>query len=172
MSEAYLSGAQKTRDTLIESGLLLATVGLLGYVTASALDELGFGELNIGNANGDKISEDILANPVAGIFNVGVVAPVSEEVLFRGIPLALASGLGPKGKLGVGLASSAVFASLHGFYELPDGNTGYKLGFPIVQFVGGMVFWDIAQRKGVGHSILAHSTLNTTIAAIVLTMGK
>jgi membrane protease YdiL (CAAX protease family) len=96
------------------------------------------------------------AGPLVFLLMVGVLAPIAEEVFFRGFALrALERRIGTVGGL---IASSAFFAATH----------GQPLQAPAL-FVAGMLFgWLVVRTGRLGPAIVAHMAFNiTTVVALL-----
>jgi membrane protease YdiL (CAAX protease family) len=96
------------------------------------------------------------AGPLIFLVMVGVLAPLAEEVFFRGLVLrAFERRIGTVAAV---VASSAFFAATH----------GQPLQFPAL-FVAGLVFAALVVRTGrLGPAIVAHMAFNiTTVVALL-----
>ena len=97
---------------------------------------------------------------------VGVIAPVTEEVMFRGVLLKALEGFGRRVAL---FASAAVFAGFHLFGLSGDFLRGVVLIFPTFLLMGLVLGWVTWRSKRLGPAIFIHSGFNL-LALLVLLM--
>ncbi|ADY26683.1 Abortive infection protein [Deinococcus proteolyticus MRP] len=160
-------------------GKTLRELGLayLGYVLLLPLTllvpELAMSEDNA--AGIDSVFQDALGgtNPYLALAGAAllltVVVPVTEELIFRGIPLLLRLGLlrvVPPGwarglSLGIGLVSAVVFASVH---NLMPGT------LPLPQLWLGLLTWHAASTRGLRYSMLLHGLNNAVVVSLFILM--
>ena len=106
-----------------------------------------------------------LMDYVYTFFTASIMAPVTEEILYRHFTMSLLTRWFGNGKTAVVLnicISSLIFAIAHAGVVTED-------WIKIVQILPvGMVFGWINYKKGVEHSILSHSLFNTMIIPLSL----
>jgi membrane protease YdiL (CAAX protease family) len=145
----------------------------LGLVLQVALQLLFFplanlvGEGEAGQAVSDQIRLlDGLGGRLAMALVLGVLAPIAEEVMFRGVLLKALEGLGRRAAVGV---SALVFAGFHLFGLSGDLVRGALLTMPTF-FVMGVILASVTVRKArLGPAIFIHSGFNL-LALLVLLM--
>lgn len=106
------------------------------------------------------------------MLSTSVLAPVTEETVFRFAPAAALNLIGRRPEKGQtdfipALLTSAVFAQMH--------NAGVvEPTLPVQQFAMGMANWSINRTNGTPHAIAAHSAVNTVAAGLtsVLVLKK
>ena len=107
---------------------------------------------------------DFLASsPWLALLGIAVFFPLTEELIFRGLPMVALWLSGRKRSplervnspfaWVLGVAAAVVFSLAHGI-----GSSGFHL--PLPQLGLGVWLWWIATRRGLGYSILAHGTYN------------
>ncbi len=90
-----------------------------------------------------------------------VVAPIGEELLFRGILLPWMAGWA--GAVPALIATTAIFALLH----MP-----YGFGVVTIAVYGAVLGWVRLRTRSLGASILLHTAINGITAAVVLVTGR
>jgi membrane protease YdiL (CAAX protease family) len=114
-----------------------------------------------GNTQGlERLSKNPLLLLVLGV----IVAPLIEELLFRGVPFVLFravqrwNGWGEKGRQTLcwtlGGMAAVLFAVAHGI-------EGTKVHLPLPQLVLGLWSWHVINQRGLRYSILLHATYNS-----------
>lgn len=145
----------------------------LGLVLQVALPLLFFPLANLvseGEA-GQAVSDQIrqlggLGGRLAMALVVGVLAPITEEVMFRGVLLKALGGLGRRVAITV---SALVFAGFHLFGLSGDLVRGAVLTMPTF-FLMGVILASVTLRRGrLGPAIFIHSGFNL-LALLVLLM--
>jgi membrane protease YdiL (CAAX protease family) len=101
---------------------------------------------------------------VAVLFVLVVVAPVAEELLFRGVLLArLRRGLGPAASVAI---SAALFSCIH----LIDPDAAFVV--PGLFVIGLVLGWQALRTGRIGLSIMTHAGVNLLAAiALLLDLG-
>lgn len=105
-----------------------------------------------------KVQLKLLSLPLPALVAAFTLAPLAEEMLFRGLVFRKVSefriaGGKPAGELAGALSSSIIFAALHASYG--------SLAELAVAFAIGMVFcWFVKRTKSLFPSILAHASFN------------
>lgn len=107
-----------------------------------------------------------------------VIGPVTEEILFRGLPSFFLSATNPeedpmttifgrsesllsKRELAAGIISTALFAGMHSLTK-----KGLE-GIPVPQAISGFSFWYLQRRFGFLANTLAHITHNSIATQII-----
>ena len=149
--------------TVLE-GLALFAVNI---VVGLAVVALNLTALRPSDANLEGLSFVSQVSPALLVLVAVVLAPVLEELVFRGVPLALfrrvRAGLGARaGAVGWALGGTfaALFAVAHAF-------GGASFAFPLPQFLLGLWSWRVALERGLPHSMLLHAVYNFVPAAIL-----
>lgn len=141
------------------AGLAARSIGVLLEVLTTG--RIGTGSVLPGGAAAEPIV--IVAVVVASV----LIAPVVEELLFRGtLQPAVGERLGA-GPWGGGLAVvivAAVFAAVHAA-------AGATLLATVVTFVAGIAFGLVARSQGVGSAVVAHVVFNASGLALSLSGG-
>ena len=110
-----------------------------------------------------------LGQPIKFFLLAVLVAPVVEELIFRGIPgLLMRFATKPQTRarhiawMVFGLASSLLFASMHGMQRI--GTPPHQIitfqTLPLPQFLVGLWAWRVATQRGLQYSMLLHATYN------------
>lgn len=151
-------------DTFAEEHPYAATIGetavLFGlkYGLEKAGDKVGL-PLGHGRKNRPSRNEFIENHPALATGAAVVLAPVTEEIVFREAPSRLLESKGYDNESLTSkrakLAITGIFAAAHAG---PD-------AVPLPQFIGGLNYKRIHEKRGLKASILAHST-NNALAAI------
>jgi len=125
------------------------------------------GEAETGQAVSDQIRQlDGLGGRIAMALVIGVLAPITEEVMFRGVLLKALDGFGRRAAVTV---SSLVFAGFHLFGLSGDFARGAALIMPPFLLMG-VILALLTLRKGrLGPAIFIHSGFNL-LAILVLLM--
>ena len=154
------------REALLMFGFNLVLVGVL-----SALGWKFF----LASEQNTKGIADLLKNPLELFFKVVVIAPLLEEVVFRGVPsLLLRRVWRVRNRQSTSdawywtlvIASSLLFAIMHGI------NDQGTIHLPLPQLVVGFVLWRTAINRGLRYSILMHATYNSVVVGLVLLAGN
>lgn len=159
-----LEGLKQKYETFSEEHPALATLGetavlfALRYGLEKGGEKIGI-PLGHGRRDQESRNDLIKAHPILATGAATLLAPVTEELLFREIPARIlekhgygeSSLVSKRTKLGV----AAVFGVAH---------TGPS-AIPLPQFIGGLNYGRIHERRGLKYSILAHVTSNTLAAA-------
>ncbi|RWZ46606.1 CPBP family intramembrane metalloprotease [Labedella phragmitis] len=153
--------AMSLRSTL--TGVLLgAFVGLALRSIALVVEILGTGRIaggSVGIGGGPG-----LAQVVAVVVATAIVAPIIEEVFFRGVLLpAVVERSGPSAAgpwVGV-VVTAALFAGVHAL-------AGADLLGTVVTFVAGIGFGFVARSSGLVAAVVAHVVFNSSGIALVL----
>lgn len=153
------------------------TVALFAFKTCVLLAGKKVG-IRTGNAMSDLHAERAVQKPVAALLTAAVIAPVAEELLFRVAPAKTEARLEAVGSVKAARMVTTVadlgFAASHAGFVVPAGlKPRFKLrpsrrehSLPIVQYVGGKQYRRLYEKRGLKHSIYAH-TLNNLTGAIV-----
>lgn len=141
-------------QTVLEQHLVL--VG--NRITMSLLDEAFKNQdIRFGNAGmTDEYIKELLKKPGRLWTSVTVIAPLWEEIVFRGFPGVLSAILFKDMNWCVGAGSALIFAALH------NGSTSFKKYIPLPQFLLGIWFWYLAKHRGFSHALLGHMINNNT----------
>lgn len=128
----------------VETILLIS----LGKFSVSVLIVILFKKLGIkvGNASDSRIMR---ADKSEIVFTGIILAPIIEELIFRGLPMLLSRSIA------MAIITSFIFALLHG---IEDEKGNIKL--PIPQFFGGLISWGIAGIYGLPVAMLIHALHN------------
>lgn len=127
----------------------------LVMVAASIAVAVSLDDRLVGSNTEDLGDERSLIANIVAAFTIAVVAPVFEELFFRGVLLrALNSSIGPK-------LGNVVQAAVFGFVHLtPDQGVG-NIGLVLILTVSGLVFgWSANKYRSLGPSIIAHGMGN------------
>ncbi len=165
--------AGRVGETVAEGVTLALAAPVLVLATKALFDMAGLDDWNTGNANSTALEKAFAEDPLSFTFGATVTGPITEELIFRGIPLGIVAllGLGNKGALATGTTFALAFSLLHNLQEIPGGGLTYVNGFPTSIFVSGLAYWNIARRKNLNHSILAHGTRNATGIGMYALLG-
>jgi membrane protease YdiL (CAAX protease family) len=147
------------RDLLPAVGYAVAA--RLGIVIVSSVLFAIHRPLARGNLEGVDLRKDVAASVLLAVMAVAV-APVCEELFFRGVLLrALSSMTGRRAALGV---QAGLFGLMHaGAYGL--GNVGVVLSTAVV----GLVLGHVAERQGrLGTAVLTHAVHNGASLLLLL----
>ncbi|WP_293911504.1 CPBP family intramembrane glutamic endopeptidase [Deinococcus sp.] len=138
------------QQTLFESVMLVVFVSVLGWVLVAAhLDVL----LSVHRLHKARSFSSEL------IYGV-LIAPLLEEALFRGFPIALMRWARAQHYTWViGTLSSVGFALMH--------TSGSGFHFPLIQFLFGLTAWRMATRRGLRHSIFLHFFNNLSFMLLI-----
>lgn len=113
-----------------------------------------------------EIAEEASSLParIAVLFVLVVVAPVAEELLFRGVLLArLRRGLGPA-------SSVAISAALFSFIHLIDPDAAFVV--PGLFIIGLVLGWQALRTGRIGLAVMTHAGVNLLAAiALLLDLG-
>ena len=137
---------------------------VLGYLVAALL---GLTSLNLSNPNDDLVIQQTKLNPnVMTVVSV-LLAPVAEEVLFRGVAYGTLRG---KGTFLAYLVSVALFAVYHMWSFLLDGY-GWQILLYMLQYVpGGIALaWCYEKSKNIWAPIFLHMAIN--FITLTITVG-
>ena len=116
-SRSYLNTVELSLG-IVAGMVALAIIG--SEVTDYVFENTGT-EISNSNVNSDEIEKSVVENPTMGYIELAVVAPVTEELIFRGIPSGIVSSVENKigkergGAWGTGVATSSTFALAHNF---------------------------------------------------------
>jgi len=145
----------------------------LGLVLQVALPLLFLPLANLaGDAEASQVVSDQiqqlggLGGRIAMALVVGVLAPVTEEVMFRGVLLKALAGFGRRTAI---FASALVFAGFHLFGLTGDLLRGAILIVPTFFVMGVILAWVTWRRDRLGPAIFIHSGFNV-LALLVLLM--
>lgn len=152
------------------------TEGLTGATTGNA----GFKQKIVDGCPPDLDEAQCLSewNPSGGdVIQLTVEAPITEEIMFRGIPSMLLDTVFNKGEIDTmpvsilrgtddfkftkreiitGVASSAIFGAAHNIT-----GTGFDMKtIPASQTVDGLLYWCLTRKFGLPASIVAHASHN------------
>lgn len=140
-----------------------AVVFAAGRVMRKAGDAL---DIPLGNSReGNKKREAFLQeHPVLSAGLALVVAPVSEEIVFRDIPARLRErkGLGQQETRRSKLAWAGLFAAAH---------AGPRK-VPLPQFADGLYLTQVHEKRGLGPAIAAHGLINALAAVEYIAKKK
>lgn len=113
-----------------------------------------------------------------------IVFPVMEEAIFRGLPnLVMRLSTRPETRLRFvlwllfGLASSLLFAALHGMRQIgvpPHARFAFQT-LPVPQLLMGLWAWRVATLRGLRYSMLLHATFNFSsliLSFVALALGQ
>ncbi len=157
----------KTRNTLVESTILTGGVGFATFVATQLIQHFDL-PIQFGNANADEIGQEIRNNPLRSYFNMCVVAPINEELIFRGIPLALLMGQRKYGVVTLGAISTLGFGFAHNLH-IVDGEFVFSTNtLPLPQLILGAYQYRTAVKRGLEYSVLSHATVNSIATTGVL----
>ena len=137
---------------------------VLGYLVAALL---GLTSLNLSNPNDDLVIQQTKLNPnVMTVVSV-LLAPVAEEVLFRGVAYGTQRG---KSMFLAYLVSVALFAVYHMWSFLLDGY-GWQIFLYMLQYVpGGIALaWCYEKSKNIWAPIFLHMAIN--FITLTITVG-
>lgn len=163
--DAYLSEHDSTANTAMLGGA--AFTGALAYQAFANNKHI---RLYSGNSGAAEIVSKYKDNRANTLGKLVVFAPITEEILFRGLP-----AIGGNGSLMPirGILSTYAFGKLHQVgsrkvYE--DGKIKDKPfidqnKLPVTQYATGGFLWMLARRRGLLHSMLAHAVINGAAAA-------
>ena len=143
-------------------GLILqATLPLLFLPLANLA-----GEGEAGQVVGDQIQQlGGLGTRIVMAVVVAVLAPVTEEVMFRGVLLKALGGFGRRTAIGV---SALVFAGFHLFGLSGDLLRGALLIVPTFFVMGVILAWVTVKKDRLGPAIFIHSGFNLLALLILL----
>lgn len=174
---AYMSRSRGTGSWGLDFGLrfeirdlwgLLYGVGLQIAVTVMVLIPLA-ALLNLDDPPQQDVAEiaegaSSLAARIAVLFVLVVMAPVAEELLFRGVLLSrLRRGLGPATSVAI---SAALFSCIH----LIDPDAAFVV--PGLFVIGLVLGWQALRTGRIGLSIMTHAGVNLLAAiALLLDLG-
>lgn len=157
-------GLKQTYEHFSDSHPIAASIGetavLFGlrYALEKGGDKLGV-SLGHGRKNRHSKQKMIEEHPVIATGLATVVAPVTEELMFRELPSRVLEHKGyengSNGSKKAKLATAALFAAMH---SGPD-------GIPLPQFLGGLNYGRIHEKRGLKASVAAHVTNNALYAA-------
>ncbi len=129
--------------------------------------------------------DQMLRGNLLGFFALAVVIfPVMEEAIFRGLPsllMRLTTKPETRARLVLwllfGLASSLLFASLHGLKQIgaPTHESFVFQTLPVPQLLMGLWAWRVATLRGLRYSMLLHATFNFSsliLAFVALALGQ
>lgn len=115
-------------------------------------------------ADGELYEEQVEAKPVSMYVQHNIAMPIFEESMFRLLPSAMVSSPGMHWRLG--LASTALFASIHNFSKpAHDKITVHLDSLPVEQFVLGAYCWYAQRSGGFLHSAGSHVLYNNLCEA-------
>ena len=124
------------------------------------------GEGEAGQVVSDQIQQlGDVGTRVAMALVIAVMAPVTEEVMFRGILLKALGGLGRKRAI---VFSALVFAGFHLFGLSGDLLRGALLIVPTFFLMGVILAWVTWRRNRLGPAIFIHSGFNLLALLILL----
>lgn len=126
---------------------MLITFGLV-YITG-----LGNVDASLTDSAGESVIET-----AASIFSLSIVAPVCEEIVFRG---AVAKRFMNHGTVFAMIASSLFFAVFHG--------NAFQL---VTTFLAGLILFYIAERYGIVYSMLFHFINNFLLGDVLNALTK
>lgn len=155
--------------TVTPSDLWYVGIGLILQVTLPLLflplANLA-GDADAGQVVSDQIQQlGGLGHRVAMAVVVGVLAPVTEEVMFRGV---LLKALGRFGRRAAITVSALVFAGFHLFGLSGDVLRGALLILPTFFLMGMILAWVTVRRDRLGPAIFIHSGFNLLALLILL----
>jgi membrane protease YdiL (CAAX protease family) len=165
-----LEGIKQKYEDFAEEHPVAATLGETAVLYAARYGVKKVGEklgVPLGHGrNGPGKRQDFIDNhPILAAAASTVGAPIAEELVFRSLPAYMLEKHGKdkdtlvskSTKLGV----AAAFAAMH--YG--------RYGIPVQQFMGGLHYNRLHEKRGLNHSILAHVT-NNTLAAVEYGLEK
>lgn len=123
------------------------------------------------------VASRLTASPAKLLVAAVLLAPLLEELFFRGIPMLLMR-LTTKAETRVrlivwivfGLASAVIFSSMHGLKQIgtpPHMRTVFQT-LPLPQLVLGLWLWRVATQRGLQYSMLLHATFNLITFTLAL----
>ncbi len=138
--------------------------------------------LSAGNVGAEEVSEWQDQGPLRFLAMGAILAPVAEEVIFRGLP-SLLSDLVLRRQAGqrwvLGFIMALLFAAVHNLSnhgsEVPA--TAIALGgswyldtsmLPASQFLFGLLLWDLVRRYGLWASAFSHMFHNLVFLSLSL----
>jgi len=143
--------------TEIKTGLLV----LAEIASAPIIAALG---IQAGTTRMDKKTvEEIMSYPLHKLILLGgVMHPIFEEALFRGLPSLLISDHPKEDLWEIGIPISAIFALAHNIKrdDVTKNITFSTERIPIYQFVSGLFYWKMMRERGFLHAVAAHGTSN------------
>lgn len=144
------------------AGLSLASLALLGSLTANVVYGVIASALGAGALEVDQIPRDVLGRGMELALNlvvVGLWVPFAEELFFRGFMLpALAGQMGTRW---AAVISSSLFAVGH--------LTPFSAGAVVPALVAGLLFsWLYFRTGSILPSILAHSAQNSLAITVLV----
>lgn len=145
-------------------------VGLGIALLASSLTEK-LVNIKPGNSGVAEISELFKKDPLLSAFLVTILAPISEEAVFRGIPQVVLRLFSTSNSYwrGVNLLSSGLFAIGHNFGGGKEGERSFSTEYiPIPQFIMGLTFFNITRSEGLIFAIGAHSFMNAMATGAII----
>ena len=163
----------KIARTIGEAFALFLVVGVLMVV----LQALHADFLMPSKDQSNGVENLIAASPARLFFAAVIVAPLLEELIFRGIPMLLMR-LSTKAEtrarfvfwIVFGIASAVLFSSMHGLKQVgvpPHLRTVFQT-LPLPQLVLGLWLWRVATQRGLQYSMLLHGTFNLVTFTLAL----
>ena len=124
------------------------------------------GEGDAGQIVSDQIQQlGGLGTRIAMAVVVAVLAPVTEEVMFRGVLLKALGGFGRRAAM---VVSALVFAGFHLFGLSGDLLRGALLTVPTFFLMGMIMAWVTVRKDRLGPAIFIHSGFNLLALVILL----
>ena len=157
--------ASPWKQTVVESLLFVPLSLILGVVLSAT--HLGGLLRDDPNLFSSPAAGQFLAWFLATFFSIAVLGPISEELVFRGIPLAvMQGGFWKESRLILwtfGLVSSLIFALVHTSVH----TSVHTFHFALPQFLLGLMAWRAANLRGLRHAIFLHFWNNFVVVLIL-----
>lgn len=130
----------------------------LRFTLEKASDLIGV-PVGHGRKDNPKRNKFIEEHPALAVGAVTAWAPISEEFVFRELPARI---LEKKGYDNDSLTSKRAKLAVAGIFAAAHGGSD---AIPLPQFIGGLNYKRIHEKRGLGASVVAHSTNNALAAA-------
>jgi membrane protease YdiL (CAAX protease family) len=162
-------GSTSLGFAVLPSDIWYVGVGLLLQITLPLLF-LPLANLAGESEAGQVVSDQIqqlggLGSRIAMAVVVGVLAPATEEVMFRGVLLKALGGFGRRAAISI---SALVFVAFHLFGLSGDLLRGALLIVPTFFLMGAILAWVTLRRDRLGPAIFIHSGFNLLALLILL----
>ena len=122
------------------------------------------------DANSSELQK-LTANPLQLLLMVVIVAPLAEELIFRGFPSLLLRGLWKTRNWSVDAKSNWywLLGSISAFlFSVAHGLGDKTMHLPLPQLLMGFVLWHVAMQRGLRYSMLMHATYNLLPGLLIL----